>query len=333
MFGKCTGVPFNIFGEFKGVVVFYARGSAEERIINTASNSNFMRMASYNIGSALAMSRARLRSMQSRSNLARGLFAKARIAFATVKILKSVASKSNLMQESFTSSSDMPDPFDNDASFEAFIKAGIRNIQHKVKACVSYTRAKAKSVKNKTLRPPAIKPPPPANVFVSGWSFIGCFSILLVLFGFQKLLIQRSDGSLGLILPPFGALMALQFSLTAAPASQPRNSLFGFILSISVVMMNKILLHHVADLPQWFHASLGTSLAIFSMQKFGLVHPPAGAAAFVFALSRKDILASDFFHAGALLLADVVAIGLVVFFNNLSDTRQYPMYWKLNPFS
>ena len=69
------------------------------------------------------------------------------------------------------------------------------------------------------------------------------------------------------------------------------------------------------------------------MQKFGLVHPPAGAAAFVFALSRKDILASDFFHAGALLLADVVAIGLVVFFNNLSDTRQYPMYWKLNPFS
>ena len=331
LFGKCTGVPFNIFGELKGVVVFYARGSAEERIINTAPNSNFMRMASYNIGSALAMSHSRLRITQSRRQLTRRCFQKARLGFAAVNMFRMSVRRKKNIDTDYKINEHRAAGFGKKTCTES-IQAGIRNIRHKVKACVSYAKAKANSVKKKSLRPPAIKPPPPANFFMSVWTFIGCFSVLLVLFSFQKVLIQLSDGNLVLILPPFGALMALQFSLPAAPASQPRNSLFGFVISISVVMVNKILLHHLAGLPLWFHASLGTSLAIFSLQKLGLVHPPAGAAAFVFALSRKDIV-SDFLHAGAFLLADVVAIGLAVFFNNLSDTRQYPMYWKLNPFS
>jgi len=92
------------------------------------------------------------------------------------------------------------------------------------------------------------------------------------------------------------------------------------------------LLHHVAGLPLWFHASLGASLAIFAMQKCGLVHPPAGAAAVVFASSPEDIL-SDFSHCAIFMVADVVVIALAVVFNNLIDTRQYPMYWRLNLFA
>jgi len=154
----------------------------------------------------------------------------------------------------------------------------------------------------------------------------------MVLFGIQNLSKSLSDGKVSLVLPPFGAFMVLQFSLTAAPAAQPRNSIFGFILAISVVMVNKTLLHHLAGLPQWFHASLGPALAIFAKQKCGVVHPPAGAAAIVFALSKKSI-ASDFLHSAVFMVADLVAITLAVLLNNLSDTRQYPMYWKLNPLS
>ena len=74
VFGKCTGVKFNIFGESKGVVIFYARGTAEERIINSPVKSNFLRLASNNIGSALAMLYARARNEMSRKYLGYFIF-------------------------------------------------------------------------------------------------------------------------------------------------------------------------------------------------------------------------------------------------------------------
>ena len=150
------------------------------------------------------------------------------------------------------------------------------------------------------------------------------------MFGLKDFLLSISGGELVLTLPPFGALMTLQFALTAAPASQPRNNLFGFALSTSIVMVNKILLFHLAGLPQWFHASLGTSISLFAMQKCGIIHPPAGAAALIFALSKEEIV-SDLLNIAVFLAADIVAICLAIFLNNLSETRQYPMYWDLNP--
>jgi len=77
---------------------------------------------------------------------------------------------------------------------------------------------------------------------------------------------------------------------------------------------------------------LGSSLSIFPMQKCGLVHPPAGAAAVVFASSPEGI-SSDLMHCAVFMVADVVVIALAVVFNNFSDTRQYPMYWRLNLFA
>jgi hypothetical protein len=49
-----------------------------------------------------------------------------------------------------------------------------------------------------------------------------------------------------------------------------------------------------------------------------------------FAIS-PDTFTSDFANAGLFFLGDIVAITLGVFFNNLSDTSQYPMYWNLTP--
>jgi len=337
VFGKCTGVPFNVFGESKGIVMFYARGTAEDRIINTAINSKFLRLASMNIGTALAMSRSRVQSMEARRNLARKLFHRARMGFAMATLFKNLGSERQLRSQSTGSdtcaSAGVSDPFKKGiTSFRDHATHRCKQLRSTARSFAKYARTKATNVRNKTLRPPGIKPPPAASFSVSSWTFVSCFTILVVLFGIQNLSKNLSDGKVSLVLPPFGAFMVLQFSLTAAPAAQPRNSFFGFILAISIVMVNKILLHHLAGLPQWFHASLGPSLAIFAKQKCGFVHPPAGAAAIVFALSKKSI-ASDFLHSAVFMVADLVAITLAVLLNNLSDTRQYPMYWKLNPLS
>lgn len=326
VFGKCVGIPFNIFGEVKGCVILFARATAEERIINVPSNIMFLRVASLNIATTLAMSLTRVGRTKARKEIVSRLYSKIRISIETVNIFKSLRSGSNGNQivVGRDSPSDEPSIWEMNRPF-------IQNGRRMVKRLAVKSKAKIGSLKNKTLHPPGLTPPPPATLFVSTWSFVCCFIILSMMFGLKDFLSSISGGELNLTLPPFGALMTLQFALTAAPASQPRNNLFGFALSISIVILNKILLFHLAGLPQWFHASLGTSISLFAMQKCGIIHPPAGAAALIFALSKEDIV-SDLLNIAVFLAADIIAICSAIFLNNLSETRQYPMYWGLNPF-
>jgi len=344
VFGKCTGVPFDIFGESKGVVVFFARTTAEERIINTEVNSNFLRLASYNIGSAIAMSSARVRSEQSRKDLTTRLFKKARMAFMVMTLFRKSISKLDVDLLSDDDDDDgkkkVVNDYDRDASGTTYNSSSKKKINWRqsiqetvtaTKSVASYTKTKAMKLKSKTLHPPSIKPPPAGSLYVSSYSFMGSFIIFLTLFGLKQLFETVSGESATVIIAPFGALLALQFSLTAAPAAQPRNSFYGSIVALFIVMVMKIVLHHLAGLPLWFTASLGGGGAIFALQKLGFVHPPAAAAAMVFGTNTVSI-ASDCANAGIFLFCDIVVIALAVFFNNLSETRQYPMYWSLNPF-
>ncbi|EJK71817.1 hypothetical protein THAOC_06706 [Thalassiosira oceanica] len=56
----------------------------------------------------------------------------------------------------------------------------------------------------------------------------------------------------------------------------------------------------------------------------GITHPPAGAAAAIFA--SNDNFDGVFF--GLMLLGNVIAISTAIFINNLNDKKQYPMYYK-----
>ena len=326
VFGKCVGIPFNIFGDVKGCVMLFARATAEERILNVPTNIMFLRVASLNIATTLAMSRTRVGRTKARKEIVSRLYSKIRITIRTVKIFKSLRSGSSGNQIVVGRDNQFVEP-----SIWEMNRPFIQNGRRMATRLAMKSKAKMRSLKIKTLHPPGLTPPPPATFFVSTWSFVCCFIILSMMFGLKDFLLSISGGELVLTLPPFGALMTLQFALTAAPASQPRNNLLGFALSTSIVMVNKILLFHLAGLPQWFHASLGTSISLFAMQKCGIIHPPAGAAALIFALSKEEIV-SDLLNIAVFLAADIVAICLAIFLNNLSETRQYPMYWDLNPF-
>lgn len=191
------------------------------------------------------------------------------------------------------------------------------------------TLSKAKSLQKKSMQPP-LSPPPGASVATSAWNSFGCFITLLVLFGLNFFVKDMSNGDYAIILGPFGALLTLQFALTAAPAAQPRNSMYGFILSLMTSLLCKYLLFYLAHVPQWIAAAIGVSLAIGGMSKVGVVHPPGGAAALIFAMSKNSI-AKDLVLAGILLCANLAAIFMATLINNLSETRQYPMYWSIFP--
>jgi hypothetical protein len=167
-----------------------------------------------------------------------------------------------------------------------------------------------------------LSPPPPAPLVNVIWTFVGCFLTLLAMFGLA-IMLQYETGDT-MVLAPFGALLTLQFSLTAAPASQPRNVIYGQVISIGLALLSK---HYLLDLyswPHWLVVPMTTAGGISLMSKLGVTHPPA-AAAIVALFSQPDFSVKT----GAFLLGgNMVAIAMAILINNLSEKRQYPVYWQ-----
>lgn len=93
-------------------------------------------------------------------------------------------------------------------------------------------------------------------------------------------------------------------------------------------MLCKYILYIQIGMPQWIMAVIACSLAIGAISKTGLVHPPAGAASILFATSTRSI-GEDLVLTCILLVAEMVATFMATIINNLSDKRQYPMYWAM----
>jgi len=73
------------------------------------------------------------------------------------------------------------------------------------------------------------------------------------------------DDEYNMELGPFGALMTLQNSLTAAPAPQPMNAVLGQAISLAIA----IGIGSISGLDLWLRQSLATALAIMTMAKLG----------------------------------------------------------------
>jgi len=123
-------------------------------------------------------------------------------------------------------------------------------------------------------------------------------------------------------LGPMGALLGLQFGLTAAPAAQPRTIIVGQVVSILIALA----FAEISSVDAWIKQSLAVVMAVGCMAKIGVVNPPAAANAFVFASGSWG-----YTNRVVALFGNVVAIMCAVLINNVSDKRQYPSFWGIPP--
>jgi len=110
----------------------------------------------------------------------------------------------------------------------------------------------------------------------------------------------------------------LVFGFADVPFSQPRNVVFGHVLSSLVGLVCL-----TAFGPHWWAAGLAVALAIMGMMALRCVHPPAGSNPVIVFLTAPGwgfLLTPTL--TGALLL---VAVALV--YNNLARVGRYPKYW------
>lgn len=110
--------------------------------------------------------------------------------------------------------------------------------------------------------------------------------------------------------------MTLQYGLTAAPESQPPNIILGQVISLAIA----IGVGSIDGLDLWLRQSLATALAVTSMVKLGLTHPPAGAAALIFVGGSNS-----WGNLAMMLVGNCIAIATSTLINNVNEKRQYPM--------
>lgn len=164
-----------------------------------------------------------------------------------------------------------------------------------------------------------LQPPPPMSFNESSLSFFGSFISLVAISGLSEIIKNFSGGKYSILLGPFGALMTLQYSLVMAPASQPRNTLFGQTVAICVSLLYSYIPKHA--FPIWVRSSLATATTIGLISKLGIIHPPAGATSLLVASNDYDWTILPL-----MLLGNIVAILIATIVNNLSENRQYPTY-------
>jgi len=154
--------------------------------------------------------------------------------------------------------------------------------------------------------------PPRANTRAIVMAAIGGALAITVL-GIFGLVLENA-----VLLGSLGATCVLLFGYPDAPFSQPRNIVFGHLISSFIgLTLVTILGYHV-----WVLA-LALALAIAAMMFTRAVHPPAGSNPVIIFLLHPTWSFLIFpTLVGALL---VLVVGL--FYLNVVRTEKYPKYW------
>ncbi|KUG27375.1 membrane protein, hpp family [hydrocarbon metagenome] len=164
--------------------------------------------------------------------------------------------------------------------------------------------------------------PPRVGAGEVAWSFVGAFAGISAV-GFLHAGLLDATG-LGLLIGSFGATAVLVYGAVKSPLAQPRNVLFGHVLSALAGVAAQQALGEVV----WLAAALAVASAIAVMHLTKTLHPPGGATALIAVIGGDSVHALGYLYAlvpaglGATVL---VLVALVV--NNIPKNRRYPEFW------
>eukprot|EP00584_Thalassiosira_punctigera_P010808 CAMPEP_0172546076 /NCGR_PEP_ID=MMETSP1067-20121228/15897_1 /TAXON_ID=265564 ORGANISM="Thalassiosira punctigera, Strain Tpunct2005C2" /NCGR_SAMPLE_ID=MMETSP1067 /ASSEMBLY_ACC=CAM_ASM_000444 /LENGTH=514 /DNA_ID=CAMNT_0013332947 /DNA_START=78 /DNA_END=1625 /DNA_ORIENTATION=+ len=309
--GLAAGVQFQFRGT-KGLVIYMARGTTDVDKLKSVNNERYLLSAADVIGSIVAMRGPRHVCLEERraerEAVRRRLKAKM-VAFANIG---GCFLHKNMHEGATPASSVKPQP----ATAHSKPSSSISGSKQQIGAPSGGSfKSKLRMIVRKWMGANNA-PPPPMITSECIWTFCGCFLTLLMLLNFSNAISKRKP-DYSLVLGPFGALMTLQYSLAAAPASQPRNAIIGQAIAIAVAMGSTYV-----PIETNLRRSLGTAIAITAMARLGVTHPPAGAAALIFTGGKES-----WGNMGIMLAGNVLAIVFATVINDMNVKRQYPTFW------
>ncbi|KAL8787495.1 MAG: hypothetical protein Q9195_007742 [Heterodermia aff. obscurata] len=163
------------------------------------------------------------------------------------------------------------------------------------------------------------------NILVAWWAFVGAFSGVAVLEA-ALMIPEIQKHGVPTVIASFGAAAILEYNVISSPLAQPRNSLFGHILSASVgIGVTKLfMLNSDFEDLRWLAGATSCGLASAVMTLTKTVYPPAGATALLAAVD-PTLSRLGWYLLPLVLLSAALTLVTSLLLNNIQ--RQYPVYW------
>ncbi len=300
-FGQATGIPFQA-GVGLGLVIFFVQTDLDPVILNGTVHTSYLRQSAQFIGTAAAMTEAR-----------RAMIGQQRHAEKSPDEVLTGVEKGDYNAMSTIDLEKIEAQQISSKEFLSQTNSWLGVIPKRVQVWFSKIRGGGLQI------------PPPLSMRQSLWTAFGTFCGLLVLSLLNEFYMRLSQEEYYLLLGPFGALMTLQYGLTAAPASQPRNAVMGQVVAGAISLAFTSIPEYI--LATWLRRAIGPAIAIAVMVKLGLTHPPAGAHAVLYASGKYNFA----FYA-LVVVSTVISIIPATLVNNMSRKRQYPIYWGFPSF-
>jgi hypothetical protein len=300
-FGQAAGITFHA-GVCSGLVIFFVQSGLDPKLLNSTVHTAYLYQSAQFIGTAAALTEARRATI--------GQLDQTKEANGTTTI------------ESSDDERNQKETVVGELNQEG--AKTDKSEEERTPTCFSITRRRLHVWLSKT-GGGGLQVPPALSTQQSLWTTFGAFCGLMVLAALNKIYMTLSDDYYFLLIEPFGALMTLQYGLTAAPASQPRNAIMGQAVAGAVSLSFTYIPEYI--FPYWFRRVIGPAVAIGVMVKLGFTHPPAGAHAIVYSSGKYNFQ----FYA-LVVLSTVVSTIPATLVNNMSRKRQYPTFWGFPSF-
>lgn len=304
--GAAAGVPFHV-RDHRGIVVYYAVSTPQQTDLHeTVANSAYLKASAELIGHAAALSEIRRASVENKRR---------RRMEAAEKFKRNIlgSTKTDVELPRLHTAHDGVDGCNGKApctdDFEPTSKGITESFLHKLRTWCHKCRGGNLQV------------PPSMSTRQSLLTIFGVFCSLLILSSLNQYYQMVSDHEYLLVIGPFGALMTLQYGLTAAPASQPRNAILGQAIAGAISLAFTYIPESM--LATWLRRAISPAFSIGTMCWLGIPHPPAGAHALIYASGDYN-----FGFYALVLLSTVISIIPATLINNMSSKRQYPSYWS-----
>jgi|APGre2960657444_1045066.scaffolds.fasta_scaffold00077_1 CBS-domain-containing membrane protein len=123
----------------------------------------------------------------------------------------------------------------------------------------------------------------------------------------------------------FGASAVLVFGVPSSPLAQPRNLVFGNLVSAFCgVAVAKIFRGTL----QWLASALAVGTAVLFMGLLGVTHPPSGATALIAVIGGPSVEEEGWLYiVQPILTGSLILLVTALLCNNLHRRRSYPTYW------
>ncbi|KAH8173572.1 HPP family protein [Sarocladium implicatum] len=158
------------------------------------------------------------------------------------------------------------------------------------------------------------------------WAFIGIWCSLSIIQVVDIHIPDFEGRGVPLIIGSFGAAAVLEFYSIESPLAQPRNAIFGQIISalVGVAICKLFKLSDSFEEYRWAGGALACALATSMMALTKTVHPPAGATALL-AVIDDSVVHLGWFLVPVMMLGCGLMLAVALLVNNIE--RRFPVYW------